>query len=534
MTSMAGVFAKYERWDYFDSLYYCFITLTTIGFGDYVALQKESALQSKPEYVALSLIFILFGLSVVSSAVNLLVLKFLTLNTEDERRDEQMRFTANMNPIQLEGDIITAPRRSNNNSNTLDTSSPLPLAISAHNKPLPLPQVAVSGSPSRSYGYDDDDDDDSFGAEYVCASQGLRHSNRCSQQQQQQQPWQRQRRRPREDSATIATITTTSGGTQNHLRVRRYAGPCSCYSAASSMASGSMVSGDGGGGGVQRRAHRHHRHRHHHRQRQYRSRHATRADFAPSNNDDEDDDDNACQNDLCLTCRLRVTRRQRGGYDAEPGAAAAAAAAVPNSLTIQRHQRTPSLVLSPDDGCDGAEEHMLMMSQIDKADSNAAQKPHLLGEELRERYCKTAPADDTPVSSSCSCSPMRELVDDDAAAAAAAAQKCLSVARAQCCGCEDERNAATTSDQQPRSSSSASPSRSVASTSTTLSSSLPPARPTLQYTQAKVVSQTNDPTNLYADSGGGGAGNDEDDGGSGSDNNNINIIYGSPARHTSE
>lgn len=108
MTSMAAVFAKYERWDYFDALYYCFITLTTIGFGDYVALQKESALQSKPEYVALSLIFILFGLSVVSSAVNLLVLKFLTLNTEDERRDEQLRYTANLNPIQLEGDVITS------------------------------------------------------------------------------------------------------------------------------------------------------------------------------------------------------------------------------------------------------------------------------------------------------------------------------------------------------------------------------------------------------------------------------------------
>lgn len=108
MTSMAAVFAKYERWEYFDALYYCFITLTTIGFGDYVALQKESALQSKPEYVILSLIFILFGLSVVSSAVNLLVLKFLTLNTEDERRDEQLRYTANLNPIQLEGDVITS------------------------------------------------------------------------------------------------------------------------------------------------------------------------------------------------------------------------------------------------------------------------------------------------------------------------------------------------------------------------------------------------------------------------------------------
>lgn len=103
MTTGAAAFSRYERWDYFDSFYYCFITLTTIGFGDYVALQKESALQSKPEYVAFSLVFILFGLSVVSSAVNLLVLRFLTLNTEDERRDEQKAATLAAGAVRLEG-----------------------------------------------------------------------------------------------------------------------------------------------------------------------------------------------------------------------------------------------------------------------------------------------------------------------------------------------------------------------------------------------------------------------------------------------
>lgn len=34
--SGAFIFSHYEKWTYFQSLYYCFITVTTIGFGDYV------------------------------------------------------------------------------------------------------------------------------------------------------------------------------------------------------------------------------------------------------------------------------------------------------------------------------------------------------------------------------------------------------------------------------------------------------------------------------------------------------------------
>jgi hypothetical protein len=84
----AAAFSKFEGWTYFDSVYYCFITLTTIGFGDMVALQKDNALNNKPEYVMFALIFILFGLAIVAASLNLLVLRFVTMNTEDERRDE--------------------------------------------------------------------------------------------------------------------------------------------------------------------------------------------------------------------------------------------------------------------------------------------------------------------------------------------------------------------------------------------------------------------------------------------------------------
>lgn len=104
----AAAFSRYEGWTYFDSVYYCFITLTTIGFGDMVALQKDQALDNKPEYVVFALIFILFGLAIVAASLNLLVLRFVTMNTEDERRDEAEALQAAQGAVRLEGDVITA------------------------------------------------------------------------------------------------------------------------------------------------------------------------------------------------------------------------------------------------------------------------------------------------------------------------------------------------------------------------------------------------------------------------------------------
>ncbi|CAK9303697.1 unnamed protein product [Gordionus sp. m RMFG-2023] len=121
MGSGAAAFSHYESWSLFDSFYYCFITLTTIGFGDYVALQKTNALQRKPEYVAFSLIFILFGLTVVSAAINLLVLRFMTLNTEDEKRDsaEAKVKAARDEAVTLQGDVLVTKEQPRMNSEGL-------------------------------------------------------------------------------------------------------------------------------------------------------------------------------------------------------------------------------------------------------------------------------------------------------------------------------------------------------------------------------------------------------------------------------
>ncbi|XP_070156905.1 two pore potassium channel protein sup-9 isoform X2 [Polyergus mexicanus] len=106
ITTGAAVFSRYEGWNYFDSFYYCFVTLTTIGFGDYVALQNDQALSNKPGYVILSLVFILFGLAVVAASINLLVLRFMTIDSGEARRDDSELVSASHHVLTLDGEVV--------------------------------------------------------------------------------------------------------------------------------------------------------------------------------------------------------------------------------------------------------------------------------------------------------------------------------------------------------------------------------------------------------------------------------------------
>ncbi|XP_070209663.1 two pore potassium channel protein sup-9-like [Littorina saxatilis] len=121
LTTGAAAFRHFEGWVYIDSFYYCFITLTTIGFGDFVALQQNDMLTNQVEYVAFSIIFILFGLTVISAAMNLLILRFLTMNTVDERREEMEAAAAARGAVRLDGDVITGQANGNVVSNAQET-----------------------------------------------------------------------------------------------------------------------------------------------------------------------------------------------------------------------------------------------------------------------------------------------------------------------------------------------------------------------------------------------------------------------------
>lgn len=83
----AAMFTHYESWDFFHSLYYFFVTLTTIGFGDMVALQEiEMLSERKTLYIAATMIMIYTGLTIASSVINLLVMRLMELQQPKRKR----------------------------------------------------------------------------------------------------------------------------------------------------------------------------------------------------------------------------------------------------------------------------------------------------------------------------------------------------------------------------------------------------------------------------------------------------------------
>ncbi|XP_068250022.1 potassium channel subfamily K member 18 isoform X3 [Palaemon carinicauda] len=65
----AALFSGWEGWGFLDSIYFCFITLTTIGFGDFVPSQNIN--EDVELSIALCSIYLLFGIALLAMSFNL-------------------------------------------------------------------------------------------------------------------------------------------------------------------------------------------------------------------------------------------------------------------------------------------------------------------------------------------------------------------------------------------------------------------------------------------------------------------------------
>ncbi|KAB0791936.1 hypothetical protein PPYR_03736 [Photinus pyralis] len=70
---IAGMFLfhYWEGWDHLDAAYFCFITLTTIGFGDFVPSSNKTTNNEAKVSIAFCSLYLLFGISLLAMSFNL-------------------------------------------------------------------------------------------------------------------------------------------------------------------------------------------------------------------------------------------------------------------------------------------------------------------------------------------------------------------------------------------------------------------------------------------------------------------------------
>uniref|UniRef100_A0A8C2HQL0 Potassium channel, subfamily K, member 12 like n=1 Tax=Cyprinus carpio TaxID=7962 RepID=A0A8C2HQL0_CYPCA len=69
--SASALFSAMEDWDYFESLYFCFVAFSTIGFGDVVSSQREFY-KAQEAYRLGNCLFILMGVCCIYSLFNVI------------------------------------------------------------------------------------------------------------------------------------------------------------------------------------------------------------------------------------------------------------------------------------------------------------------------------------------------------------------------------------------------------------------------------------------------------------------------------
>lgn len=68
----ATIFSVWEQWNYLDGSYFCFITLTTIGFGDLVPGADTISESGSEIKLVLCSLYMLFGMALLAMCFNLM------------------------------------------------------------------------------------------------------------------------------------------------------------------------------------------------------------------------------------------------------------------------------------------------------------------------------------------------------------------------------------------------------------------------------------------------------------------------------
>ena len=74
------VYRLLEGWSWIDSIYFCVITLTTIGYGDFSPQTDAGKL--------FTIFYILVGLGIILSFINTVYTHYLDVKTKDKKTDK--------------------------------------------------------------------------------------------------------------------------------------------------------------------------------------------------------------------------------------------------------------------------------------------------------------------------------------------------------------------------------------------------------------------------------------------------------------
>ncbi len=69
---MFSIWEEENGWDFLVGAYFCFITLSTIGFGDYVPGSSINDYESSQEKLVLVALYLLFGLALCAMCFDLM------------------------------------------------------------------------------------------------------------------------------------------------------------------------------------------------------------------------------------------------------------------------------------------------------------------------------------------------------------------------------------------------------------------------------------------------------------------------------